>query len=238
MNGTVRSCTNYMNIYTESLSNQVVGGIVGGNWNGGIIEDCENYGTIYAKTTTTNYMFVAGIVGYNEYSEVKGCTNYGNISAWVSGDQYNLNHVVAGIVGYNYSSIEECINRGNISIDGEDIGVAAGISGSRQSGDNYIANCVNYGEIQNTVTGRAVTAGIVAQLYGEVSNCQNYGSVISTSSNTNSLTAGIVCQAYGGPISNCSNYSEQITGVAGTIDGIKASGTAEVENCESVELNS
>lgn len=172
-----------------------------------------------------------GVVGYN-YGDVINCINYGKVLGDIGG---GMEKCVAGIAAYNNNgNIESCVNRGNITLKGEKTygGCVGGISGERNGGNSYIANCTNYGIISSTDETYTYTAGISAQIWGEMISCKNYGIIKSESYSEYSATAGIVAMA-NGTVSDCINYSREIYCADGNINGIVATGSATVTNCQS-----
>lgn len=181
-----------------------------------------------------------GVVGYN-YGDVINCINYGKVLGDIGG---GMEKCVAGIAAYNNNgNIESCVNRGNITLKGEKTygGCVGGISGERNGGNSYIANCTNYGIISSTDETFTYTAGISANAYGDMIGCKNYGTIKSESyaavlsiftGLVYPATAGIAAEAYG-TVSDCINYSREIYCADGNINGIVATGSATVTNCQS-----
>ena len=90
---------------------------------------------LYINTTESNQ----GLFGRSS-GTIQDVTVRGEITAtrWV-----------AGVAGYNYGTIENCINYANIKgTNDEDCQQAGGIAGTNSGGN--ISNCYNYGEITST----------------------------------------------------------------------------------------
>lgn len=106
----VQYCKNYADIMTC----QVAGGIVAEAEDDVFIIGCENYGDI--TTFADGAWYLGGIIGGHSGSSyydgsIYGCVNYGNVTEKINGENSN----VAGIAGYNHSTIEYCVNAGNIT---------------------------------------------------------------------------------------------------------------------------
>ena len=148
------SASRVMNLRVSSAlyGNINVGGIAAVNH--GIIENCTNTGNIGGNQS------VGGIVGENN-NLVIGCTNTGAITA---------NYNAGGIAGYSatYSTIQNCVNNGNVRSNGNDAG---GITPEMLG---VVRNCYNTG----TVTGKDYTGGIAGFSYGKIYNCYNTGDIV------------------------------------------------------------
>ena len=163
--------------------------------NGSTISDCVNNGTILGRPSgpvgginaesdkkstiigctnngeiifSGNCYYVGGIVGDNR-ADLYKCNNNGNISSLDGSRPSSL----GGIVGTNYSEIiDECVNKGSISSNGNSIGGVVGTT----SGYNII-NCFNYGDIK----GEKFVGGICGQFMNNsnlnIVYCANYGNI-------------------------------------------------------------
>jgi hypothetical protein len=140
---------------------------------------------------------------------------------------------VGGIIGYadsHEARVINCINEGNIiGIENSSVGVG-GIIG-RGTGDHYIENCINKGNI--TVTNRIgypndqnLVGGIVGMSRCTIKNCINEGNITVTN-----YAGGIVANDSSGTIENCINKGN-ITAInyAGGIAGV-ISPPVYIENC-------
>lgn len=190
------------NMVIENCSNvgmikghQLVGGIIGyaksnttkdcnnkgkiigtGNYVGGIvsyveddIENCYNNGEIIGNEA------VGGIMGYATFANEKIVNSY-NIGT-VSGNK-NIGGISGMVVGngVNYSSVENCYNKGMII--GKDK-YTGGITG--QTNYAKVLNSYNSG----TISGKQATGGIVGEQYmkserSNIQNCYNIGTVSGT----------------------------------------------------------
>lgn len=119
-----------------------VAGIVGKLDNGGTVEGCVNYATIYGRK---NVAGIAGVIFHN--AKVINCINYGAIS----GKAINKGVDMGGIVGCTwyteagYVTVEGCYNAGKINGEGDNCG---GIVGYSYAGK--IINCFNVAEVAST----------------------------------------------------------------------------------------
>lgn len=203
--GTLRNCVNRTTV--EAVTGGYAGGFVNRAYEGSLIENCVNEGSIKTKTTycggiasqadkgcvitgssnkgsvnaTTGY--AAGIVANNN-AKIQNSYNTGTIE----GKQY-----LAGIVakGGVTDSIINSYNTANITVSANTY--AAGIvASSTASGKAYIHNCYNTGDIsaQSYVGG---IAGLIATGC-EVSDCYNTGAI---TSNKSSYTGGLFGSASG-----------------------------------------
>jgi len=101
-----------------------VGGVVGFNYQGGVVEACSNG----AKVTATGTGYAGGVVGYNFGGKVRDSYNYAKITGTAN---------VGGVVGVNAesASVVGCYNVGTIDAASE----AGAVVGSNQNA--AIANC-------------------------------------------------------------------------------------------------
>ena len=181
-----------------------VGGIVGAAR--GDITGCTNKGTVecFARTSTRaaqkatcskNYSvspggITGGMMDYGEKDDigmdVTNCVNEGAVV--VDADVDGNNSTVGGIVshpGYegteNTNTIENCINRGNITVTGAGKFRVGGINGGMAN----VKGCENYGTIKLATNNKGANTGsCVAGISGYMGksmkhqNNKNYGDVI------------------------------------------------------------
>lgn len=127
----VSGCDNYGAVSTNG---NCVGGVIGEQRNGGVVENCTNHGTVTADGGDTG---IGGVIGwvrplrnddedavqqYVEVVTVKGCTNQGNVNA----PNYTA---VGGVVGqwYRGGEISNCSNTAESIIGGTAV---AGVCGN------------------------------------------------------------------------------------------------------------
>ncbi len=107
-NGNIIKCTNYSSVssYSANVEEWAIGGISGGSYSLGKIEQCINYGTI------VGLKYIGGIVGVN-WCYTLNCYNVGTVK---SNNTQNCIYI-AGIVGYQNlenGKLENCYNIGKI----------------------------------------------------------------------------------------------------------------------------
>lgn len=188
-----------------------VGGIAGKMeiWqnNSAQIVDNENSGEVAGED------YVGGIAGY-VYASVCTVENCKNLA------EINGNNNTAGLFGYvslvngNLMTITNSTNLADI-LGGEYVGGMLGYV----SGKATIADITN----ANNITGKVYVGGVLG--YGQnvtLTNCENKGNVVATSSKTidNRVCSYIGGLAGGcGDITNCSNEVD-ITGIGGYVGGL------------------
>ena len=169
--GTVKNFTVTGNItLTGSESITKVGGVVGS------LGTASAGGTLSGVTSGVNITVnsgndhIGGVVGSlpeNSSPTVENCVYTGNINVPVAAGS------VAGVVGYIRTGyIQNCANRGTVSIKGTGNGSVGGILGYCNNGKIYIRNCYNSGTISAEDTDNV--GAIVGQNKGTqatVSNC-------------------------------------------------------------------
>ena len=163
-------------------------------WSGATFKNCTNYADV------TSGFIAAGFGGYIWYNcDVENCVNYGNITgndraagiaAHLGGtvkNSANNGEIISkggmpagGIVAVisSVSTIENCVNNGNVSCKGTDVynSLAGGILGNTPGSTVTIKNCVNNG---NVTANSADAAGIACSQYGKITaiDCENNGDV-------------------------------------------------------------
>ncbi|MBR1890059.1 MAG: hypothetical protein IJ817_00040, partial [Clostridia bacterium] len=172
----IYSCTNYATFNITNAQNGRTGGIVGKIEDKAKVYGCSNlgdFGSIGLKSGTNDA--TGGIVGYvGEWDcVVEDCVNYAVIK-YNAGSNTTQN--TGGIVGmmYNNSTINRCINYGNIygGTNSKCVGGIIGLLGGtywswfadHDCVDNAVANCLNYAE---TVNGNEAWGPIVGQVRGD-----------------------------------------------------------------------
>lgn len=198
--GVIKDCTNFGEISRSDIDHIKVGGICGNLQNGKIL-GCINRGKITATVTRANQVVVraGGVCAYMESkATIMGCQNYGTVTA--SAYAYSI---AGGIIGdcQSVSIVENCINNGTVMsiltgtsslTSSQIIQYTGGIGGQAQEGAT-INQCSNYGSISNNTQ---YVSGIIGHA-GKTSifNCENHGSVTSTSGYFFSCASGI-CSYY------------------------------------------
>ncbi len=213
-----------------------IGGIVGNNI-AGTVNNCRNNKNLKSSKT------LGGIVGINESNAtVEFCENYGEIIGNQSSYQVSQGGIVGNLSGGN---IQECTNNGIISIN-SNFNYIGGIVGTA-SGDAFIKNCNNKGNITCTTNESPTIGGIAGDvLYTSsyettkyIIGCYNDGNITIDSSSKEALTtsggiAGKVrSTAEKTIIKDCYNIGN-IDGVGTTAGGIV--GETLTTNAHSIDI--
>ncbi len=188
--------------------------------NNGQIENCENHAPITHKSGyTSNAVYIGGIAGQNGYV-VLSCTNTGNISSDVNGEQRaDLPAGVGGIFGGPSKKVlvgataARCTNTGNIYVNSCINAVYAGGIGGNSAACT-IKYSINRGSVKaesrlsdegvNKTTSRV--GGIVGQSKSDILTCDNFGDVTSLGTG-GSNTGGIVGMPHAAMvIADCMNF--------------------------------
>ena len=212
--GQVDNCKNKGEVIGEGNR---IGGVIGIADGTNSVSYCTNTNTV----TQNNGFEIGGIIGLNSLeSKVFNCTNSGQINA-NSFEEETGNTLAGGIIGNSQGTINECINNGNVIVNGAYVG---GIAGNTI---NSITNCHNEGAItvnKKNSDKRVCTGGITGQLDTEtlkndakIENCYNIGKVYGVGMDV----AGIVALNVGGTVANCYNTGS-VTTETGVIAGIVA----------------
>ena len=148
------------------------------------------------------------LADYAENATIQNCVNKASYSCELgSGSPY-----VGGLFGrMKSSSLDNCINEGNITSDAYYLGGVVGRSNSTVA----IQNCVNKGDISysSSISGNIVCLGGIA---GEmntqsasytIQNCSNQGTITLSGTNTNDQFIGGLFGIIKCNISNCSNIA-------------------------------
>ena len=226
---TYKNISNSANITinTDAAYDSLIGGIIGLLYLVDIeLDNLSNSGNMTLSSTITG-SGVAGLIGIassnasskpSRQSILKNSENTGNVlftesrsnSAWQN---------VSGIVGrttHNNFIIENCVNRGDITMDQTTRGNVGGIVSECKCD---VIGCENYGTIYVTdshVDYYSGAAGIVARLNAAqvVKGCKNYGTIIYNGKGFKNANpnkglvgqGGIVGIQYKGSVENCENY--------------------------------
>ena len=141
------------------------GVLIGRNY--GVVDNCKNYvDAIYSGIED-----VSGIVGANNIGAVvKNSSNYADISL----EDYNIDTSnIAGIVGENMGTVENCYNSGTITNHSEM--TVGGIVGWNYSKYALVTGCINEGTIRLTNS--------IAYKIGGIAGANQSGAVIKNSIN-------------------------------------------------------
>lgn len=178
---------------------QSCGGVVASSW--GKLTDCENTGDMNIIFTTVKPQEGVALSGWNgkgvgyqfggisggdyhssqDKSPMERCTNSGNIHIITNATAYNNN--AGGIVGWPAKGgatidIANCVNSGNVTVEGASLVRLGGIAGASA----MIKSCTNSGAV--TLTGgnaNSVLGGIVGYVDAgdAVTSCTSTGAVTS-----------------------------------------------------------
>ncbi len=189
-------------------------GVVGYGYNSSgspfSMDNCHNYGKVTYNwfetdgSGTSGRTQVAGVIG-SPCGDVTNCNNYGDVTFIAKYKAAIVNHLsyVGGIAASDYyaksqseSSIINCVNEGNITIDcdcGTSNNAAGGIigwPGKESACTNVTENCVNKGNIVVSGEGKFRLGGIQGGS-GIIKGCTNEGSITINSSNSGSNFGGL-----------------------------------------------
>jgi len=163
--------------------------------------------------------------------------------------------MVGGIIGYNYGTIINSNNYGDMNIqDGKNINYLGGITGYNNEG--HLIGDVNYGEISNEATDTHIyVGGVCGTNVGKIEKCINSktGNVYAKSINSYVIVGGIVAYnsyshnfgnvtssynmanviGYGGGTDNVSKFG----GIVGSNKGGIVSNTYTVGNVSGIGAN-
>ncbi len=173
-NSNISNCGNAADVVTKGY---FVGGIVGNQI--GNIADCWNSGNI----TGDNYA-IAGIAGYcGTSTTIDRCFNSGNVKATAKSTK--AYGTVAGICGYGYGVISDCVNTGNL----EGYLLMGGIAGTKLGSNFDIIRCYNTGKI--TIADGVTTVGNIFSSSVKFTGPNYYDSSVNGSYSTDANATGL-----------------------------------------------
>ena len=208
-NGKIINCTNDRT--AEVTGNKdYTGGIVADIIDGGILQNCHNYGKVSGKTS------VGGIAGGNNNGTVEGCTKEDcteencTKKGCINNGEVKGNNMVGGIVGKTeIGRVEGCTNKAAIQ------GVVIGTSAV-----NFVGGIVGK---NGFIDERKGTSGS-----GTVLSCENEGQV-----NGGSNVGGIAGRNELGTINGCINNKDaEVYGTGGNVGGVAGSNADTIEVCK------
>lgn len=166
--------------------NKEIGCIVGKNY--GTISKCISQNSKIIGNGDTQGTFIGGICGYNLLNgKIMNCVNKSEIIS-----KYKL---CGGICGYSLEgNISDCVNYGKVTGSAQ-VGGIVGDSEGKQNNIVFVADCINYGIINEKHTSEqpmGYIGGIVGCNYkwSEIINCINKANVNGTSTSIGGI-AGI-----------------------------------------------
>lgn len=173
--GLVKGCTNNGNITFDtsagSASNNSIGGVVGQFEcaSGTVaIENCTNNGAVKFSTgSTPKNMYIGGVIGASivnkkgggindgnglkDYGIVKGCINTGAVSHIWAVNNSGSYCDVGGVIGYLEGTLENCTNKGTVSIQDSDDPAASStrpaVGGVAGYVTKSVKDCINEGTV-------------------------------------------------------------------------------------------
>ena len=195
---------------SKSSAAPAVAGIVGYCYKA-TVDGCENYGKItYHQPNgdasgTSGIHLAAGVVA-STWGNVTNCKNFGEIEVVRKYATANVNSYlyVGGIAASDYypltqneSSIIDCVNEGNITVD-NDLGTSnsayggiVGWPGWENAGQtNVTERCVNKGNLVINGNAKARVGGLHGGS-GSIIDCQNFGSLTVNNSHADSCYGGL-----------------------------------------------
>ena len=206
-------------VMTVLNNEEVISGFIA-RVNKGVIQNCENSGSInYKGDFAEKHVYIGGLVGQNG-NVVRDCRNNGAISTEIIAASANkrVSISVGGIVastipkGNRSITIFRCENTGAISYKGDlPRAYVAGVVG--YSGRAGVRLCLNRGRLKAEslvgnpeAKGYCHVGGVVAQTSQHVQNSDNFGEI--KVSGTHSTYVGGVCGAENAAhnVLGCNNY--------------------------------
>jgi len=191
--GIVNSTVNLL----SSGGTGVYAGAVVGYFNGSLISNCYNTGTVSA--IATNSVSIGGIAGHSSAYRLFDCYNTGRISG-TSGDNYwdDSRVYAGGITGINISNLSNCYNMGEISATSSARAATANGNNAYAGGivgvsslATTMSNSYNTGTISATsIVGDAYKGGIAGHFAYTIDNTYFLGSgaINAVGDNTGILT--------------------------------------------------
>ncbi|WP_147272948.1 MBG domain-containing protein [Gordonibacter sp. 28C] len=217
------NCANYGAVAnTSSDNNSLTGGILAHLDGKGVLENCENHGTVSGDGS------VGGIVGsispeidYDCY--VTGCVNHGAVSGTGDG--------VGGIAGTNNAGVLLCVNHGAVQGRSEVGGVIGDNKtfGMAQSllNDGDVSGADNVGGIAGSTSASKVIFKVPIGLDHALGLCANYGAVTGTGTGC----GGVVGYLSGHYLEDC--FSEGDVRGNLRVGGVAGDASADIAYCYS-----
>lgn len=158
---------------------------------------CVRYATIKNLTVNgsvfTQYAaYSGGIAGKATDSTFENCRNEAEVKSIGSNTRENGGGGIVG--GGRYTTVKNCVNTGNITVNGH----AGGVIGYFDYYSN-VENCYNTGAVKTTISGAGSDVGgsaggvagtIIPAYNGTVKNCYNYGTVTVSNPNDGAPSGG------------------------------------------------
>ena len=173
--------------------------------------------------SASNHYGLFGVVGTGT---VKNLTVSGEVSVTSGSDTYGIAAIVGCMNDGSAGTVENCINKANVSGGKNVAGIIGYISSGYSSNKKVVQNCANYGSISSTSNN---AAGIAANVSGAVTiqDCYNRGTITGGGWRAGGITAYLY-SSYA-TIKNCYT-TEKVNGSdSNTVVGKKSSGS--ITNC-------
>jgi hypothetical protein len=226
----------------------IVGGIIGfadapADWTTQktYLQNCTTSGEINGVSRDFD---MGGMAGRTVSIEASGCTNSINLYGLVTVENTRSN--IGGIAGTVHSfDLSGCTNKGKITpeISTKLVPTSAsagggGIVGRKIISDSLsqplvtsITGCINQGAVGSFQKGGLDLGGIAGLLSNPtITNCTNYGKVVSSGLQNEGAAGGILARNYEGTINNCTNEGV-IAAYGGISGGIAATNTGSIALC-------
>ncbi|WP_302806169.1 Ig-like domain-containing protein [Cloacibacillus porcorum] len=168
-----------------------------------------------------------GLVG--QKAEIRGLTVGGVVSVDISNDRTIS---AGGIAGYNYGTITDNINSGEVSASGGLVKYVGGIAGFN---NDTITNCANNGTVSASGGSGNDAGGIVGTSFAyTIANCTNSGDVSAFGDDTSSNSAGGIAGFNSNTITNCAHSGGTVSAFGGSSNsagGISGYFYVKITNC-------
>lgn len=227
----------YISVTSSSIYGHYIGGIVGFNCGGNII-NCTSSGNLYGESPTTKHgISIGGIIGCNEYSSesksnIINCINYSNVSVYSPKGSADAGGIASRLEA---GQIKNCVNYGSVSAKCSTNNSADYAGGIAAYSNTDILNCYNAGNISSNY----IAGGISASNTATIKESYNLASISGGHS-----TGGIVGFNYNrGNVIDCYNKGNingnyYVGGISGiNYELIKNSYNIGFTNIASITLN-
>ena len=173
--------------------------------------------------SASNHYGLFGVVGTGT---VKNLTVSGEVSVTSGGDTYGIAAIVGCMNDGFAGTVENCINKANVSGGKNVAGIVGYISSGSSSSKKVVQNCANYGSISSTSNN---AAGIAANISGAVTiqSCYNRGIITGGGWRAGGIAA-YLSSSYA-TIKNCYTTGSVSGSDSNPVVGKKGSGT--ISNC-------
>lgn len=157
-----------------------------------IIQNLNMNAEVKGGNTATNYYYTGSVTGYGTDTTLDNCHNYGKVTGGNTTASSYISYT-GGIAG-NTKKITNCSNHGEVTGGKGNDCYTGGIAGGTTTINGYtITNCVNDGKITAGVaTGTYNSTGGIAGSSYSLSDCTNYGEVISPDTEQGFSLGGII----------------------------------------------